>query len=256
MADPIPQGSWLRGLNVERQTRIADGSAAALAISLPWSTSATSLLRAFVVDRGHSAAGSDDPAAGDFDACRRVSGAALGSGCHRHAVGGRRAVQGTARRAELVPQTAFHSAADDPVPPFHSWRVGVDRLPCLLQRSSCRVMGRSAAADASPATNSDRALPRCRRQRLYRPGHGVCGLRLPIAALAMRAWRDQRRWRAGAMAFLAVIFVANVLYNGSSRTALLIVAALVVLFVWRIPSRNGASGLCWRCWRRVWWLGR
>jgi len=44
MADPIPQGSWLRGLNVERQTRIADGSAAALAISLPWSTSATSLL--------------------------------------------------------------------------------------------------------------------------------------------------------------------------------------------------------------------
>ena len=44
MADPIPQGSWLRGLNVERQTRIADGLAAALAISLPWSTSATSIL--------------------------------------------------------------------------------------------------------------------------------------------------------------------------------------------------------------------
>jgi O-antigen ligase len=59
-----------------------------------------------------------------------------------------------------------------------------------------------------------------------------------FAALAMRAWRDQLRWRAGAMAFLAVIFVANVLYNGSSRTALLIVAALLALFAWRIPRRN------------------
>ncbi len=44
MANPIPQASWLRGLNVERQMRIADGLAAALAISLPWSTSATGIL--------------------------------------------------------------------------------------------------------------------------------------------------------------------------------------------------------------------
>jgi hypothetical protein len=59
-----------------------------------------------------------------------------------------------------------------------------------------------------------------------------------FAALALRVWRDQLRWRAGALAVLAVMFAANVLYNGSSRTALLIMAALLVLFVWRIPSRN------------------
>jgi hypothetical protein len=64
-----------------------------------------------------------------------------------------------------------------------------------------------------------------------------------LAALAMTAWRDHLRWRAGALALLAVMFLANVFYNGSSRTALLIAAALLVLFVCRIPRGNARIGI-------------
>ncbi len=77
-----------------------------------------------------------------------------------------------------------------------------------------------------------------------------------FAALAMRAWRDRLRWCAGALLFLAVIFMANILYNGSSRTALLIGAALLLCSFGEFPAGMGAFGLCWRCWRRVGRRGR
>jgi hypothetical protein len=64
-----------------------------------------------------------------------------------------------------------------------------------------------------------------------------------LAAVAATAWRDHFRSRAGALALLAVMFVANVLYNGSSRTAPLMMAVLLLLLVCRIAHRKARIGI-------------
>ena len=238
MADPIPQGSWLRGLNVERQTRIADGSAAALAISLPWSTSATSLLALLwliavipLLDLTTLRREISTPAGG-FPVLLWVLGI----------IGMLWAVD-VPFKERLGGLSSFHKLLFIPLLMIQFRRS---------TRGAWVLTGYLPPAALFLSRHGPICCCRCFSGNQFQTGRFqgvvvkdyiaqdmefvVCAFL--FAALAMRAWRDQRRWRAGAMAFLAVIFVANVLYNGSSRTALLIVAALLVLFAWRIPSRN------------------
>jgi len=238
MADPIPQGSWLRGLNVERQTRIADGSAAALAISLPWSTSATSLLALLwliavipLLDLTTLRREISTPAGG-FPVLLWVLGV----------IGMLWAVD-VPFKERLGGLSSFHKLLFIPLMMIQFRRSTRGAWVLTGYLASCSALLVASWADLLLPMLLRQPIQTGRFQGVVVKDYIAQDMEFVVcaflfAALAMRAWRDQRRWRAGAMAFLAVIFVANVLYNGSSRTALLIVAALLVLFAWRIPSRN------------------
>jgi hypothetical protein len=238
MAEPIPQGSWLRGLNVERQTRIADGLAAALAVSLPWSTSATSILAVLWLIAVIPLL--------DWTTVRReISTPAGGLPVLLWVLGviGMLWAVDVPFKERLGGLSSFHKLLFIPLLMIQFRRSTRGAWVLIGYLASC-----SALLVASWADLLQRMLL---RQPIWTQQFKgvvvkdyiaqdmefvVCSFL--FAALAMRVWRDQLRWRAGALAVLAVMFAANVLYNGSSRTALLIMAALLVLFVWRIPSRN------------------
>jgi O-antigen ligase len=238
MAEPIPQGSWLRGLNVERQTRIADGLAAALAVSLPWSTSATSILAVLWLIAVIPLL--------DWTTVRReISTPAGGLPVLLWVLGviGMLWAVDVPFKERLGGLSSFHKLLFIPLLMIQFRRSTRGAWVLIGYLASC-----SALLVASWADLLQRMLL---RQPIWTQQFKgvvvkdyiaqdmefvVCSFL--FAALALRVWRDQLRWRAGALAVLAVMFAANVLYNGSSRTALLIMAALLVLFVWRIPSRN------------------
>jgi hypothetical protein len=64
-----------------------------------------------------------------------------------------------------------------------------------------------------------------------------------LAPFAMKAWREHRRWLAVALSLLALAFLANVAYVANSRTALMIVPVLLVLFAWRQCAWKGMLAL-------------
>lgn len=64
-----------------------------------------------------------------------------------------------------------------------------------------------------------------------------------LAALALTAWQKERRWQAFALAFLVVSFLFNVIAVTSSRTAIVVIPVLLLLFAWRHLSWKGFSGL-------------
>jgi O-antigen ligase len=237
--DPISQASWLPGLNVERQMRIADGLAAALAVSLPWSTSATSILAVLWLIAVIPLL--------DLKTLRReISTPAGGLPVLLWVLGvlGILWAVDVPFKDRLGGLSSFHKLLFIPLLMIQFRRSTRGAWVLIGYLASC-----SALLVASWA---DLLQPMLFRQSILTgrfPGvvvkdyiaqdmeFAVCAIL--FATLAMRAWLDRLRWRAGALLILAVTFMANVLYNGSSRTALLIVAALLLLFVWRIPGRNG-----------------
>jgi 8-oxo-dGTP pyrophosphatase MutT (NUDIX family) len=70
---------------------------------------------------------------------------------------------------------------------------------------------------------------------------GACALFL--APLALRAWNEARRRQAVCALLLALCFVSNVVYIGTSRTGLVITAALLGLFAWKFLNRNSRISL-------------
>ena len=117
-------GSRLARFDRNRLLPVADGLAVAVAVSLPWSTSATEILvwAWFVGAHPHARPGC--AAARAADAGRRSAGAAVCAGAVRDALGVRRAVQGAARRLERLLQAAVHSALHPAFPPLASAPAG------------------------------------------------------------------------------------------------------------------------------------
>jgi hypothetical protein len=243
MAEPIQQRSWIRGLNVERQTRIADGLAIALAISLPWSTSATSILAVLWLIAVIPLL--------DLTTLRReISTPAGGLPVLLWALGviGMLWAVDVPFKERIGGLSGFHKLLFIPLLMIQFRRSTRGAWVLIGYLASC-----SALLVASWADLLQRAVLQQPIWTTRFPGvvvkdyialdmeFVVCAFFL--AALAVMAWRDQLRWRAGALALLAVMFLANVFYNGSSRTALLIAAALLVLFVCRIPRRNARIGI-------------
>jgi O-antigen ligase len=243
MAEPIQQRSWIRGLNVERQTRIADGLAIALAISLPWSTSATSILAVLWLIAVIPLL--------DLTTLRReISTPAGGLPVLLWALGviGMLWAVDVPFKERIGGLSGFHKLLFIPLLMIQFRRSTRGAWVLIGYLASC-----SALLVASWADLLQRAVLQQPIWTTRFPGvvvkdyialdmeFVVCAFFL--AALAVTAWRDQLRWRAGALALLAVMFLANVFYNGSSRTALLIAAALLVLFVCRIPRRNARIGI-------------
>jgi O-antigen ligase len=54
-----------------------------------------------------------------------------------------------------------------------------------------------------------------------------------LAWLALKAWRERRRWTAIALLGLIVVIVANILTIATSRTALVVIPVLVLLFAYQ-----------------------
>ena len=64
-----------------------------------------------------------------------------------------------------------------------------------------------------------------------------------LLALAADAWRAQRRRYATSLVALAFVFLANLLYVATARTALVVLPVLLVLFAFRQFGWRGALGL-------------
>ena len=64
-----------------------------------------------------------------------------------------------------------------------------------------------------------------------------------LAVAALNAWQLQRRWYALAAVLLALIFLANVLYAANSRTALVVIPVLLLLFACRHLHWKGMVSL-------------
>jgi O-antigen ligase len=64
-----------------------------------------------------------------------------------------------------------------------------------------------------------------------------------IAPIALKAWREQRRWFATALWLLAMAFLANVAYVANSRTALILVPVLLLLFACKQFAWRGMLAL-------------
>ena len=64
-----------------------------------------------------------------------------------------------------------------------------------------------------------------------------------LAALALTAWQNERRWLALALALLVVSFLFNVIAVTSSRTGIVVIPVLLLLFAWQRLSWKGFSGL-------------
>lgn len=64
-----------------------------------------------------------------------------------------------------------------------------------------------------------------------------------LAPLALRAWAEGHRWRTVAIVLASFCFVDNVIYIGTSRTGLATVAALLALFAWKFLSWRARLGL-------------
>ena len=239
MATPIPQASWLRGLNVERQMRIADGLAAALAISLPWSTSATSLFALLwliavipLLDLTSLRREISTPAGG-FPVLLWVLGV----------IGMLWAVD-VPFKERLGGLGSFHKLLFIPLLLIQFRRSTRGAWVLIGYLASCSALLAASWADMLQPMLFRQPIWTSRLQGVVVKDYIAQDMEFVVcailfAALAMRAWRDRLRRHAGALLFLAVIFAVNILYNGSSRTALLIGAALLLLFVWRIPGRNG-----------------
>jgi hypothetical protein len=54
-----------------------------------------------------------------------------------------------------------------------------------------------------------------------------------LAGIALTAWRERRRALGLALWLLALIFLVNILYVSTSRTALVVIPVLLVLFAWK-----------------------
>jgi O-antigen ligase len=67
----------------------------------------------------------------------------------------------------------------------------------------------------------------------------VCGALAAWAAL--EAWRRRQTWIAGALSLLILALLANVLSIATSRTALVVIPALLLLFAWRQLSGRAAG---------------
>ena len=114
-----------------RLAAIADGLAIAVAVSLPWSTSATSILLVALAARAHSDARLERRSPRTGDAGGRLAGAAVPARRARNAVG--RCQPGRALEGpRLVFQAAGDSAAVRAISPLRARIVGLRRLCPLV----------------------------------------------------------------------------------------------------------------------------
>ena len=214
----------LAGFDRSRWTAVVDWLAVGVAVSLPWSTSATDILVALwlvavlptlelpSLRRELSTAAAYLPVL--LVAARR----------RRHAMG-RRQLGRASRRPEQIPPAAVHSAAAAAFSKLGTWRLGVVGLFGLDIRRCCWCPGRSLLIPALASRENDHRRP---GQGIHFAERGISSS-APSACSALPA--EPRARSAGAWRWRSVgrrlLFLANILFVVTSRTALLVVAGAV-----------------------------
>ena len=230
-------------LNRENFARLADSLAVALVVSLPWSTSATSILAALwllalipTLDRSLMRGGVALPAGGFPVLLVALS-----------AVGMLWADVSWAERFSGV--TPFLKLLCIPLLLYQFCRSDNGRHVLIGFLASCVLllavswMLLAWPAMPWPAIVKTPGVP----VKDYIAQSGMFTICIAASAqLAYDNWRGGRR-RLLALVVLALVFLANVLYVATSRTALVIFPILLALFGYRIFGWKGAVGFVAGC---------
>jgi O-antigen ligase len=64
-----------------------------------------------------------------------------------------------------------------------------------------------------------------------------------LAGIALKAWQEQQRWLAVALASCALLFLSNLFFSTTSRTGLVVIPVLLLLFIFRHGNRRRTAGL-------------
>jgi len=247
MAELMQQASrtralWARMRDRERWAAAADGLAVALAVSLPWSSSATAILAGLLLIAIIPTL--------DRSALRRVlSTPAGGLPVLFWLLGlvGMLWAAGVPMAERWDGLKSFYKLLFIPLLIVQFSRS--DRAPWVMTgflASSVVLMALSWALLLLPGVT------------FPWHGHGPTGVPVKdyiaqsaeftfctfiLAAIAVDAWRGQRRWIALALSLLALLFLANIFYASVSRTALVVIPILVLLFAYKKLSGAGAIGV-------------
>ena len=220
--------------------RVADGLAVALAVSLPWSTSATGILAGLWLLAVIPTL--------DAAALRRVlSTPAGGLPVMLWALGlvGMLWASGVPFAERLDGLSSYHKLLFIPLLIAHFRRS--ERGPWVLcgYLASCGVLlALSWTLFMVPSlplrwTNS----PGVPVKDYIAQGAEFTVCVFLLAAFALEAWRNRRRWFTLGLLLILLIFLANILYVLVSRTALVMVPILLLLFACRQLPWKGTIGL-------------
>jgi len=220
--------------------RVADGLAVALAASLPWSTSATGILAGLWLLAVIPTL--------DAAALRRVlSTPAGGLPVMLWALGlvGMLWASGVPFAERLDGLSSYHKLLFIPLLIAHFRRS--ERGPWVLcgYLASCGVLlALSWTLFMVPSlplrwTNS----PGVPVKDYIAQGAEFTVCVFLLAAFALEAWRNRRRWFTLGLLLILLIFLANILYVLVSRTALVMVPILLLLFACRQLPWKGTIGL-------------
>ena len=230
--------------NRENFARLADGLAVALVVSLPWSTSATGILAVLwllalipTLDRALLRGVVALPVA-DSRCCWWRSALSACSG---------RMCPGPNASAGLTP---FLKLLFIPLLLHQFCRSDAGRHVLIGFFVSCVLLLAVSWLLLAwptmpwPSTVKTPGVP----VKDYIAQSGMFTVCVAVAAqLAYDNWRDGRRHLAIALIVLALIFLANVLYVATSRTALVIFPIMLGLFGYRIFGWKGAVGFAAGC---------
>lgn len=64
-----------------------------------------------------------------------------------------------------------------------------------------------------------------------------------LAGIALKDWQQHRRWLALALGLAALVFLANLFVIFTSRTGLIVIPILFLLFIWRHVDRRQLAGM-------------
>ncbi len=228
-----------KALDRTRWAMVADGLAVALAISLPWSTSATGILAALLLLALIPTL--------DIATLRRVLLTPAGGLPVLFWVLGfvGMAWADAPMNERIDGLSSFHKLLFIPLLLIQFERSEHGRWVLMGFLASCTVLlVLSWILMAFPKLNwREGNLPGIPAKNYSTQAEFFTINTFIVAAFALCAWRQARRWIAVALAALALGFLANVLYVATSRTALVSVAVLVVVFSLRWLSWKGICGL-------------
>ncbi len=219
----------------ERLVLFADGLAVALAISLPWSTSATGILAALLL---LALIPTLDTAA----VCRVLSTPAGGLPVLLWALG----LVGMLWADVSLDQrfdglNSFHKLIFIPLLMIHFLRSARASWPIIGFLASCTILLiASWALNLLPGlTWRGNVLPGIPVKNYSAQADLFTICAFVLAGFGIEAWRRSQRWVTVALLLLASIFLANILFVATSRTALVAIAVLLLLFGYRWLSWKG-----------------
>jgi O-antigen ligase len=237
MTDSAPFTAAGKLLDRDRWARAADAMAVAVAVSLPWSTSATSVLVALLIVAML-------PTLRPADVARELKHPAAGLPVLLWALAIIGVLWSGAGLAEQISAfKGFHKLLVIPLLLIHfrrsergHWVIGGFLLSCTILLAASwflHVRGGPPGRFAPGVPVKDYIVQSAEFL--------ICAFAL--GHLAVDAWHKEQRVAAGAMALLALLFLANVAFVAAGRTSLAAFPVLLVLFAAQRFALRGVLAL-------------